>query len=136
RAQASTSSADLRNDPGISSGSAENSSSGRTSIKTGPVGIPTKRTSPQMPLSDSAIRVLKPRVTAYKVSDEKGLCSSVTPAGGRLWKSKFRTATGVEKKSSLGSYPDLSSKEARNRRDEARRNLANGIDPAEKKRRD
>jgi hypothetical protein len=45
RAQALTSLADLRNDPGISSGSAENSSSGRTSIKTGPVGIPTKRTS-------------------------------------------------------------------------------------------
>lgn len=89
-----------------------------------------------MPLSDSAIRVLKPRVTAYKVSDEKGLCLLVTPAGGRLWKLKFRTATGVEKKLSLGSYPDLSLKEARNRRDEARRNLANGIDPAEKKRRD
>lgn len=89
-----------------------------------------------MRLSDSAIRVLKPRVTAYKVSDEKGLYLLVTPVGGRLWKLKFRTATGVEKKLSLGSYPDLSLKEARNRRDEARRNLANGIDPAEKKRRD
>lgn len=89
-----------------------------------------------MPLSDSAIRALKPRKTAYKVSDEKGLYLMVTPAGGRLWKLKFRTSTGVEKKLSLGSYPELSLKEARNRRDDARRNLANGIDPAEKKRRD
>ena len=89
-----------------------------------------------MPLSDSAIRALKPRKTAYKATDEKGLYLLVTPAGGRLWKLKFRTATGVEKKLSLGSYPELSLKEARKRRDEARQNLANGIDPAEKKRRD
>jgi integrase len=89
-----------------------------------------------MPLSESAIRVLKPRVKPYKASDEKGLYLLITPSGGRLWKLKFRTLTGIEKKLSLGSYPELSLKDARARRDEARRNLANGIDPAEKKQRE
>jgi len=60
----------------------------------------------------------------------------VTPAGGRLWKLKFRTAGGVEKKLSLGSYPEVSLKTARDARDDARSTLARGIDPAERKRHD
>lgn len=91
---------------------------------------------PQMALTDSAIRVLKSRDKAYKVADEKGLYLFVTPSGGRLWKLKFRTAVGVEKKLSLGAYPEIGLKEARDLRDSARSNLAKGIDPAEKKRRD
>lgn len=89
-----------------------------------------------MPLTDSAIRTLKPRDKPYKVADEKGLYLLVSPSGGRLWKVKFRTAGGVEKKLSLGAYPDISLKEARDIRDEARSLRAKGIDPAEKKRRD
>ena len=91
---------------------------------------------PQMPLSETGIRALKTREKAYKASDEKGLYLLVTPSGGRLWKLKFRNSAGLEKKLSLGSYPELSLKDARDKRDDARRNLANGIDPAEKKRRD
>jgi integrase len=64
-------------------------------------------------LTDSAIRVLKPRDRAYKVSDAKGLYLQVTPAGGRLWRMKFRAAGGVEKKLSFGGYPEVSLKEAR-----------------------
>lgn len=60
----------------------------------------------------------------------------MTPAGGRLWKLKFRTAGGVEKKLSLGSYPEVSLKTARDARDDARSTLARGIDPAERKRHD
>jgi len=89
-----------------------------------------------MSLTDSALRVLKPRDKAYKVTDAKGLYVLVTPSGGRLWKLKFRTKTGTENKLYLGSYPEISLKEARELRDSARAQLARGIDPAEKKRRD
>lgn len=51
-----------------------------------------------MALTDSAIRALKPREAACKAADEKGLYLMVTPAGGKLWKLKFRTCAGTEKK--------------------------------------
>lgn len=89
-----------------------------------------------MSLTDTAIRALKPREKPYKAADEKGLYLLVTPAGGRLWKLKFRTVGGTEKKLSLGTYPEISLRDARDRRDEARKKLANGIDPAEQKRQD
>lgn len=89
-----------------------------------------------MPLSETSIRKLKPRAKPYKVADEKGLYLTVTPSGGRLWNMKFRTLLGTEKKLSFGSYPELSLREARDRRDEARKQLLNGVDPAEQKRRD
>ncbi|MBD3761404.1 integrase arm-type DNA-binding domain-containing protein [Rhizorhabdus sp.] len=89
-----------------------------------------------MPLTETAIKALKPRNKSYKATDEKGLYLLVTPSGGRLWKLKFRTLAGLEKKLSLGSYPDVSLKDARDSRDQARRVLASGTDPAEKKRRD
>nr|WP_233497561.1 integrase arm-type DNA-binding domain-containing protein [Novosphingobium sp. MD-1] len=61
-----------------------------------------------------------------------------------LWRMKYRVdGTGaevnpkrVEKKLGLGMYPDVSLKDARERRDDARRLLANGVDPAEQKQRD
>lgn len=86
-----------------------------------------------MALTDSAIRALKPRDAAYKVADEKGLYLMVTPAGGRLWKLKFRNGMGIEKKLSLGAYPEVSLKAAREARDAARSTLANGVDPAERR---
>jgi integrase len=89
-----------------------------------------------MALTDSTIRAIKPREKAYKVADEKGLYLLVTPTGGKLWKLKFRNQVGAEKKLSLGAYPELSLKDARELRDAARSNLAKGIDPAEKKQKD
>jgi integrase len=89
-----------------------------------------------MALTDSALKAIKPRAKAFKVSDEKGLYIQVTPAGSKLWKFKFRNKVGAEKKLSLGAYPDLSLKEARELRDAARNRIANGIDPAEQKQRD
>ncbi len=89
-----------------------------------------------MGISDSAIRALKPRDKSYKVADEKGLYLQVTPSGGKLWRVKFRVPGGAEKKLSLGAYPDVSLRQARELRDEARGLLARGIDPAEKKQRD
>ena len=89
-----------------------------------------------MALTDSAIRALKPRDKDYKATDEKGLYLLVTPAGGRLWRLKFRSPGGVERKLALGAYPDASLKDARDLRDDARKQLASGVDPADKKKRD
>ncbi len=89
-----------------------------------------------MALTDTAIRALRPGAKDYKVADEKGLYLLVTPTGGRLWRLKYRSPGGVERKLSLGGYPDVSLKDARDLRDDARKLLASGVDPAEKKRRD
>lgn len=88
-----------------------------------------------MPLTDTAIRSLKPKDKEYKVSDEKGLYLLVTPSGGRLWRLKFRAQGGTEKKLSLGRYPEVSLRKARDLRDAARAQVADGIDPAAQKRR-
>lgn len=96
----------------------------------------TPKKGPLMPLSDTAIRALKPRDKDYRVADEKGLYLLVTPAGGRLWRLKYRNAAGTEKKLAFGAYPDVSLKAARELRDNARKLLAAGVDPAEKKKQD
>lgn len=83
-----------------------------------------------MPLTDTAIRNAKPGVKPVKLSDEKGLFLLVTPSGGRWWRQKYRFA-GKEKLLSFGIYPDIGLKEARQRRDDARKLLAAGVDPSE-----
>ena len=85
-----------------------------------------------MPLSDTAIRNAKPGEKAVKLTDEKGLFLLVTPGGGKWWRLKYRFG-GKEKLLSLGTYPQISLKEARERRDEARKQLAQGIDPGAQK---
>jgi len=81
-----------------------------------------------MALTDLKIRSLKPGPKPRKVADERGLYLLVTPAGGRLWRFKYRF-DGREKLLSMGSYPDVGLALARERRDDARRQLAKGIDP-------
>jgi integrase len=83
-----------------------------------------------MPLTDTAIRNAKPCDKPKKMFDSGGLYLVVTPNGGKWWRLKYRFG-GKEKGHSLGIYPDVSLKEARERRDEARRLLANGTDPSE-----
>src|SRR3990170_1508503 len=91
-----------------------------------------------MPLTDTAIRNAKPGVTPagkstdkpYKLGDAGGLYLEVATAGGKWWRLKYRY-DGKEKRLSLGVYPDVSLKDARQRRDEARKRLADGIDPSE-----
>lgn len=85
-----------------------------------------------MALSTTTIRNAKPQAKPYKLTDEKGRFLLVQPSGGMLWRMKYRVdgtdAEGnpkrVEKKLGLGIYPDVSLKDARDRRDEARRLLA------------
>lgn len=83
-----------------------------------------------MTLSDTAIRRLKPSDKPIKQADEKGLFLLLTPAGGKWWRLKYRF-NGKERSLSLGVYPDVSLKEARERRDAARKLLAGGVDPSE-----
>jgi len=82
-----------------------------------------------MPLNDTLIRAAKPREKNWKLADEKGLYLLVTPAGGKLWRLKFRHL-GKEQKLSLGAYPDTSLKKARHLREVAREQLATGQNPA------
>ena len=83
-------------------------------------------------LSDARIRAAKATERPYKLFDERGLFLLVTPAGGRLWRLRYRMA-GVEKLLALGVYPDVPLKRAREKRDEARRLIADGIDPNAKR---
>jgi integrase len=85
-----------------------------------------------MPLTDTAIKNTKPADKPFKLADEKGLFLLVHPNGGRYWRLKYRF-DGKQKGLAFGVYPDISLKDARERRDEARKLLANGIDPGEVK---
>jgi len=82
-----------------------------------------------MPLSDVKIRNSKPTEKQIKLFDNNGLFLLVTPAGGKLWRFKYRY-DGKEKLLALGLYPEISLADARIRRDEARQQLAHGIDPS------
>lgn len=82
-----------------------------------------------MKLSDARLRSLK---EPGKHFDGGGLYLHVTDGGGRYWRLKYRHA-GREKLLALGVYPDVSLKEARERREDARRALARGEDPGELK---
>ena len=83
-----------------------------------------------MALTDTAIRTKhKPQAKPFKVADEKGLFLLVAPTGGKLWRMKYRF-DGKEKLLSFGAYPDTPLIRAREKRDEARRLLADGIDPS------
>lgn len=82
-----------------------------------------------MALSDAAIKNAKPGTKPIKLADEKGLYLLISPAGGKWWRFKFRF-DGKEKLLSLGTYPEVSLKDARQRRDDDRKLLANGIDPS------
>jgi integrase len=86
-----------------------------------------------MALTDLAVRNAKPCSKPRKLFDSRGLFLMVTPAGGRWWRFKYRF-DGKEKLLSLGTYPDVSLKLARDRRDDARTLVAKGIDPAQARR--
>ena len=83
-----------------------------------------------MPLSDAAIRKAKPADKTQRLFDGGGLYLEITPAGGKLWRQKYRFG-GKEKRLAHGTYPEVSLAEARDRRDNARRLLAAGTDPGE-----
>uniref|UniRef100_E6PW66 Putative Phage integrase n=1 Tax=mine drainage metagenome TaxID=410659 RepID=E6PW66_9ZZZZ len=81
-----------------------------------------------MPLTDTAIRNAKPGPKAIKLFDGQGLYLEVTPAGGKVWRLKY-SFQRKEKRLSFGAYPIVTLKDAREKRDEAKRHLADGRDP-------
>ena len=83
-----------------------------------------------MSLTDTAIRNAKPDRKPVKLFDAGGLYLLAHPNGGRWWRLKYRHG-GKEKLLSLGTYPDVGLKDARRRRDKARKLLTDGIDPGE-----
>ena len=83
-----------------------------------------------MPLSDTAIRNAKPKDAPYSLTDERGLSIQIQPAGGKWWRLRYRFE-GKAKMLSLGTYPDVGLKDARERRDAERKLLADGVDPGE-----
>lgn len=80
-------------------------------------------------LTDTQIRKAKPQEKPYKLSDSGGLYVAINPTGGKLWRLNYRF-NGKQKTLYLGSYPAISLLDARNIRDEAKKQLANSIDPA------
>jgi hypothetical protein len=85
-----------------------------------------------MPLTDAAIRALKPKDKPYKVADFEGLYLTVKPTGSKLWHFKYRI-DGKEKLLSNRIYPEVTLTQARARKDDSRGLLANGSDPGEAK---
>ncbi len=85
-----------------------------------------------MPLTNTSIQNSKPAEKPYKIYDTDGLFMQITPSGGKWWRLKYRFE-GKEKLLSLGTYPEVTLKQAREKRDDARKLLANEnpIDPSE-----
>lgn len=86
-----------------------------------------------MPLTDVEIRKAASREREFKLSDGGGLYLLVRPNGSKLWKHKLRV-NGREQKLSYGSYPLVTLKEARAKRDETKLSLTRGEDPIQQRR--
>lgn len=86
-----------------------------------------------MALTELALRALKPRDRTFTVSDGRGLYVEVFPTGGIVWRYRYRL-NGKQEKLTLGKYPDLTLKNARQKRDDAARLAMMGDSPAQQKR--
>ncbi len=88
---------------------------------------------PPLPLTNLAVRNILPGHKIARFYDERGLYLEVSPKGGKWWRLKYRYQ-GREKRLAFGVYPEVSLKDARERRDAARRLLAEGTDPSGQRR--
>jgi len=85
-------------------------------------------------LAPSTVRDAKPQAKPYKLRDERGMYLLVRPNSSKWWRLDYRRpGTGKRNTLSLGVYPDVSLKQARERREEARKLLADGVDPGDKR---
>ncbi len=80
-------------------------------------------------LTDNLIRKTKPPAKPTKLMDERGLFLLLAPSGGKWWRFRYAFA-GKEKLLSLGTYPDVTLRQAREARDDARKLVAKGVDPS------
>ncbi|HHA1921836.1 TPA: tyrosine-type recombinase/integrase [Enterobacter ludwigii] len=88
-----------------------------------------------MALTDIKVRTAKPTDKQYKLTDGSGMHLLVHPNGSKYWRLQYRFG-GKQKMLALGVYPEITLADARARRDEARKLLANGVDPGDKKKSD
>lgn len=88
-----------------------------------------------MALTDIKVRTAKPTDKQYKLTDGNGMHLLVHPNGSKYWRLQYRFG-GKQKMLALGVYPEVTLADARARRDEARKLLANGVDPGDKKKND
>jgi integrase len=85
-------------------------------------------------LTPSAVASAKPKAKPYRMPDGRGMFLLVQPTGAKWWRFKYwRPGTRKQNLLSLGTYPDVSLKRARQKRDELRTLLADGIDPGDKR---
>jgi len=84
------------------------------------------------PLTDKQIKNAKPKEKKYKLYDGGGLFLLLTPQGGKLWRLKYRLHN-KDREYAIGIYPTISLVEARQKRDELKNLVANGIDPNQTK---
>jgi len=87
------------------------------------------------PLNDTKIRAAKPRAKEYKLFDGGGLYLSITPKAYKWWRIKY-FFNSKENRLSLGTYPTVSLKAARKKRDEIKELISQGIDPSQKRKDD
>lgn len=85
------------------------------------------------PLTDTEIKAIKPREKDYTVADGNGLQLTIKPDGKKIWEIRY-TINGKAKKTTAGTYPTVSLKDARLKRDELKARVSIGIDPIEAKR--
>ena len=85
-------------------------------------------------LTSKAIENLASKDKGYKISDGEGLYLWITPSGGKIWRIDYRFQ-GKSKTAVLGSYPEISLKQARMLKADFRKRLAQGVDPSEEKKR-
>lgn len=81
-------------------------------------------------LTEMQVRNAKPRDKPYKLFDGGGMYLEVAPTGSRIWRLKFRQASGKENRLTFGPYPEITLQEAREKRLETRRLMLQGVDPA------
>ena len=84
-------------------------------------------------LTDTRVKTAKPLQKPFKLTDERGLQVVVYPSGSKLWQMRYRF-DGKEKTASIGKDPDVSLAQARDKRDELRKDLAKAVDPVQAKR--
>ncbi|MNC14468.1 putative prophage CPS-53 integrase [compost metagenome] len=83
-----------------------------------------------MPLTDLEIRRSKPREKSYTLNDGNGLSLLIEPNGSKGWRFRYRF-DGKPKMISLGTYPDVTLNDARLKRDDARKQVAGGVNPSD-----
>ena len=83
-------------------------------------------------LTDASIKNAKPKEKVYKLTDGEGMFLLLNPNGSRWWRFNYRIG-GKHKQISFGVYPEVTLKEAREKRDAARKMLRDGIDPSQAK---